>query len=257
MHYQRSDACTAVLERKIYICGGFNGQECLQTCEVFDADKNEWNHIAPMRSRRSGVGVAALGDHIYAIGGFNGISRMLSGEKYNPQTNQWTVISDMFNPRSNFSIDVLDGMIFVVGGFNGVTTIYNCECYDETTGEWIEVADMNLFRSALANCVVDIDVDLLDLIGRKRRKPLDVARALQRPQPTGSDEDMNMTDGTTVTNSSSTGITTSSANNNTPTTWMTEAEVIARGQQPYNRQHQVNPLQQHMGTGTRPNDQAQ
>ncbi|TFK10871.1 mucin-19-like [Platysternon megacephalum] len=50
----------------VYICGGFNGNECLFTAEAYDAKTNQWTLIAPMRSRRSGIGVIAYGEHVYA-----------------------------------------------------------------------------------------------------------------------------------------------------------------------------------------------
>lgn len=40
---------------KIYITGGFNGQECMNSVEVYDPDVNQWTTLAAMRSRRSGV----------------------------------------------------------------------------------------------------------------------------------------------------------------------------------------------------------
>ena len=96
----------ACLAGKIYICGGFNGQECLNNAECYDPSTNQWTMIAPMRNRRSGVGVIAYRDHIYALGGFNGITRMNTGEKYNPASNTWQTIPEMYNPRSNFAIEV-------------------------------------------------------------------------------------------------------------------------------------------------------
>lgn len=139
--------CTA-LSDKIYITGGFNGQECMHSAEVYDPAVNQWSMINPMRSRRSGVSCIAYHDHIYVVGGFNGISRMCSGEKYSPVTNTWAQVPDMYNPRSNFAIEVIDDMIFVIGGFNGVTTIYHVECFDDKTNEWYEATDMNIYRYA-------------------------------------------------------------------------------------------------------------
>jgi len=51
----------------VYICGGFNGNECSMTAEVYDATTNQWTLIAPMSSRRSGVGVIAYGNKVYAV----------------------------------------------------------------------------------------------------------------------------------------------------------------------------------------------
>lgn len=107
---------------RIYICGGFNGQECMNSAEYFDPKINQWTIIAPMRHRRSGIGIIAYHNCIYALfvtrtvvsminsssprGGFNGSTRMNSVERYNPKTNTWMSISDMYNPRSNFAIEV-------------------------------------------------------------------------------------------------------------------------------------------------------
>jgi len=41
---------------RVYICGGFDGQECLQTAEYYNPVTNQWTMIQPMHSRRSGVG---------------------------------------------------------------------------------------------------------------------------------------------------------------------------------------------------------
>ena len=90
----------------MFIAGGFNGQECLNTAEYFDPKTRQWTMIAPMRNRRSGIGVIAHDGFVYAVGGFNGITRMNNGEKYNPITNSWSNITEMYSPRSNFGIEV-------------------------------------------------------------------------------------------------------------------------------------------------------
>lgn len=121
---------------KVYITGGFNGQECMNTAEMYNVSTNEWTPLPPMQTRRSGVSCIAYHDYLYVMGGFNGLSRMNSGEKFDPSTNRWSPVVDMCNPRSNFAIEVLDDMIFVAGGFNGVTTISQVECYNDRTDEW-------------------------------------------------------------------------------------------------------------------------
>lgn len=52
---------------QIYICGGFNGNECLQTAEYYNPESNQWTMISPMNSRRSGIGVIAYADHVFAV----------------------------------------------------------------------------------------------------------------------------------------------------------------------------------------------
>uniref|UniRef100_T1IUX1 Uncharacterized protein n=1 Tax=Strigamia maritima TaxID=126957 RepID=T1IUX1_STRMM len=67
MNVQRSDASATTCLNKIYIMGGFNGQECMNTAEVYDPEVNQWTMIAPMRNRRSGVSCIAYHSNIYAI----------------------------------------------------------------------------------------------------------------------------------------------------------------------------------------------
>lgn len=90
----------------MYVCGGFNGGECLNSGEVYDPETNQWTFIPPMNSSRSGLGVVAYEGEIYALGGFNGVARMNSAEKYCPRTNQWRPIAEFCSPRSNFAVKV-------------------------------------------------------------------------------------------------------------------------------------------------------
>ncbi|VVC35048.1 Kelch repeat type 1,Galactose oxidase, beta-propeller [Cinara cedri] len=126
----------------------------MNTVECYDAEANVWTIVTPMQTRRSGVSCIAYHNCLYVMGGFNGLFRMNTGEKFDPTTNRWSPVVEMGSPRSNFAIEVLDDMIFVAGGFNGVTTIAQVECYNDRTDEWFEAKSMQIFRSALAACVI-------------------------------------------------------------------------------------------------------
>ncbi|KAG9349273.1 hypothetical protein JZ751_027716 [Albula glossodonta] len=139
---------------RVYICGGFNGQDCLFTAEFYSPKTNQWTEITPMSSRRSGLGVIAYGEEVYVVGGFDGVSRLRSAAAYDPLNNTWRVVPEMITARSNFGIEVLDDRLYVVGGFNGTTTTDYAECYDVKKDEWSVVHCMSFFRSALSCCVV-------------------------------------------------------------------------------------------------------
>ena len=106
---------------RIYICGGFNGVNCMSSAEFYCGDTNQWTIIHPMGSQRSGCGVISFENYIYAIGGFNGSERLKSGERYDPRTNRWTPIAEMATMRSNFAIEV--GQLFLVGLKQNMTLI--------------------------------------------------------------------------------------------------------------------------------------
>uniref|UniRef100_A0A671SLB7 Kelch-like protein 10 n=1 Tax=Sinocyclocheilus anshuiensis TaxID=1608454 RepID=A0A671SLB7_9TELE len=106
-----------VVSQQVYICGGFTGTECLFSAESFNPDTNQWTLIAPMRSRRSGVGVICfINTKIYSY--------------------------------------KVDDQLFAVGGFNGFSTTSDAECYDKKTNEWFDANEMTVFRSALNCCVI-------------------------------------------------------------------------------------------------------
>jgi len=53
---------------KIYITGGFDGHDCMNTAEVYDPSTNQWTMITAMRSRRSGVSCISYHGCVYVIG---------------------------------------------------------------------------------------------------------------------------------------------------------------------------------------------
>lgn len=55
----RSDASAAALNDKVYIAGGFNGQDILSTAEVYDPSTNQWTFISVMNTARSGVSLVS------------------------------------------------------------------------------------------------------------------------------------------------------------------------------------------------------
>lgn len=56
---------------QVYICGGFNGAECLSTAECYNPETDRWTMIASMGTRRSGIGVIAYADHVFAVSPLN------------------------------------------------------------------------------------------------------------------------------------------------------------------------------------------
>ncbi|TKS88090.1 Kelch-like protein 10 [Collichthys lucidus] len=154
MHEQRSDASCTTLNSKIYICGSFNGNECLQTCEYYTPETNQWTMITPISNRHARIGVIACADHVFAVGGFDGNAFLSSVEAYSPGTNTWHAVPFMMTTCSNFGIEVINDQLFVVGGNNGFGTPCKVKCYDVITGMWSGARDMGIFRSGLSCYVV-------------------------------------------------------------------------------------------------------
>ena len=55
MSMLRSRVGVAVMQNRLYAIGGYNGQERLNTVEVFDAVTKRWSKVAAMNCKRSAV----------------------------------------------------------------------------------------------------------------------------------------------------------------------------------------------------------
>lgn len=60
----RSYASVAVLNERLYVCGGYN-MRSLSSVEVYDAKMNRWWSTVPMNLRRSEAGIAVIDNFIY------------------------------------------------------------------------------------------------------------------------------------------------------------------------------------------------
>lgn len=66
----------------------------------YDPEKDQWQLVAPMLTRRIGVGVAVINRLLYAVGGYDGANRLSSCECYNPERDEWKTMASMKTVRS-------------------------------------------------------------------------------------------------------------------------------------------------------------
>lgn len=110
----RSSAGVAVLNNRLYVCGGRDGSSCHRSVECYDPHTNKWTLRSPMNYRRSGVGVGVLHGFLYALGGHDcpasdpRVCRTDTVERYDVATDTWTLVS-LLNSKSIYifiSVDV-------------------------------------------------------------------------------------------------------------------------------------------------------
>jgi kelch-like protein 18 len=111
----RSRVGVAVVDRKLYAFGGYDGSSRLCTVECFDPEKDEWSMKSPMSTRRSALSIAVLGKDIYVIGGYDGNTSLSSVEIYNVPCDKWRSCAGMTTCRSAAGAAMLEGLIYVVG----------------------------------------------------------------------------------------------------------------------------------------------
>lgn len=94
----RQFSAAVTLNDDIFIFGGYDGQNVLRSCEVYNVKLNRWQHIAPMRYSRMKHSAVAHDGKIYVIGGVSNIRKgsvFRSVECYIPEENLWISAPDM------------------------------------------------------------------------------------------------------------------------------------------------------------------
>lgn len=79
--FKRLQFGVAILDSHVYVVGGRNGLQTLNTVDCYDPVTNSWLSVPPMCSFRHGVSVATLGGPLYAVGGHDGWSYLSSAER--------------------------------------------------------------------------------------------------------------------------------------------------------------------------------
>ncbi|PIO67642.1 kelch repeat protein [Teladorsagia circumcincta] len=102
----RESCGVASLDGYLYAVGGIRGCEYLNVVERYDPHRDEWTHMAPMRSRRHGASVSVVGGCLYAAGGLD------------PRVGRWEDVCPMSTRRALSGSAMFDGDLYVAGGFD-------------------------------------------------------------------------------------------------------------------------------------------
>lgn len=106
MNTVRSGAGVCALGNYIYVMGGYDGTNQLNTVERYDVETDSWSYTASMRHRRSALGVTAHHQRIYVLGGYDGNTFLDSVECFDPETETWTEVTKMTSGRSGVGVAV-------------------------------------------------------------------------------------------------------------------------------------------------------
>lgn len=157
----------AVVNGKIYVIGGFDGDTQLTVNEEYNPVTDTWTTKASMPTARSGFAVAVYQNKIYCIGGTTGDSdTVVSGftgvtEVYDPATDTWETKLPMPTPRADLCVGVVNGKIYCIGGkkYWGVDPFYQelntTEVYDPNLNSWRTKSPMPIPVLGAASAVLD------------------------------------------------------------------------------------------------------
>lgn len=128
---------SAVIGNRIYVAGGINLKGSLKTFEVFDADSNAWQELAPLPQKLNHAGMTALNGKIYLSGGMRDLMQKKPSAafyEYDPGTNQWAELPSMPAPRAAHSMIAFQGKLILLGGLPPNSE--ECWTYDPFSRNW-------------------------------------------------------------------------------------------------------------------------
>ncbi|XP_048360943.1 kelch-like protein 6 [Sphaerodactylus townsendi] len=134
----------AVLGGKVYVIGGFDGIQRINSVETYDSFHNCWSEAAPLMINVSSFGAASYKKKLYVIGGGpNGKLATDQTQCYDPTTNNWTLKSPMPVEAKCINATSFHDHIYVIGG--AMRAIYS---YSPLMDIWCLVTQLNHERAS-------------------------------------------------------------------------------------------------------------
>ncbi len=121
----------------LYLFGGWDGEEYLDTAYVYDPVQDRWQPLPPMSHARAHLAGGTLIGNLYAVGGFDGENILAVCEQFNPQTQAWQSCPDMLQPRARAGAASILNKLYVVGGEQlAADTAAFSELFDPVGQQW-------------------------------------------------------------------------------------------------------------------------
>ncbi|MFD2671955.1 Kelch repeat-containing protein [Marinicrinis sediminis] len=142
---------------KVYVIGGYDGTNVLNSVYEFDVNLKTWTQKADAPTSRWQADTAVYNGEIYVFGGTSNVSPQVplnTVEKYNPVTNTWTTLTPMTVARYLASAVMLNNKIYVIGGGNGQTYQDVVEIYDPQNDTWSTASNMLTPRENMDSVVL-------------------------------------------------------------------------------------------------------
>jgi N-acetylneuraminic acid mutarotase len=147
----RYENASAVLNGKLYLIGGRDGQSAALTSDVqvYDPKTNRWSAAA---TYPSGLGVineacGAIASKLYCAGGLNQLTISDQSYVYDPQTNTWSPIASLPIPVWDMAYTAANGTLLTSGGItagedgNPFAATNQGFAYDPKTNTWTALPD--------------------------------------------------------------------------------------------------------------------
>ncbi|CAF1047277.1 unnamed protein product [Rotaria sordida] len=137
MTSRRGRVSATIVDDKIYVCGGSDGQKELNTAECFDLKSmNKWSMIKELSTPVAHSAMCSDDNYVYLIGGMEGDKCKNDCYRYDPNDNSWSQLASMNTERSETGVVYCNDKIYVFGGSTLARCLSLCEILTLSTNEW-------------------------------------------------------------------------------------------------------------------------
>ncbi len=163
-------AASAVVKEKIYVIGGYDGNNINGSVFTLDTITQAWSACAAMKTARNYTAACALNNQIYVFGGQDSSGDALNkAERYDPVANTWTSLPAMKYSALGLGACAINELIYVMGGRSIDNTVFytNLYAYDPNAAvdnSWIKLTNMPIGRAGA--CVNTVNGKIYVIGGR-------------------------------------------------------------------------------------------
>ncbi len=121
----------------LYLFGGWDGEQYLDTAFVYDPSADSWRPLPPMPEKAAFAAGGAITGEFIVVGGTNGQTELASCYIFEPSSEEWSSCPDMLMPRADAGSAVILNKLFVIGGgLNSENEVSFSEVYDPANEIW-------------------------------------------------------------------------------------------------------------------------
>ncbi|HVT11823.1 MAG TPA: kelch repeat-containing protein [Fimbriimonadaceae bacterium] len=153
----------ATVNGRIYVIGGNDGSNVVNTTFIYDLSTSRWTQGNPMPAARQNAAVAVINGKIHVIGGAAAAGTPHADHfVYDPATDRWDTRAPLPTAITQASAATVGNSIYFMGGtygggsegFGANVISSNYEYVDDGSNVWIERASLPTARALLSMVVV-------------------------------------------------------------------------------------------------------
>ena len=142
----RAGHCSVVLQERIYVIAGHDGEFCQNSVECYSPFTNQWSKASNISKVRRFASAATICEKIIIVGGFADMTLTNiehSCEMFEPSTNQWSLVSSPESPRAAGAIVSIDDIVYLFGGENeNDFDLESVERFDLAKNKWHAIGSL-------------------------------------------------------------------------------------------------------------------